>query len=272
MRDHRFVIAALLAVLWPAATARILAQTPLPGAAGAPPKRGIADRNDRRLFQRFVEDATVSSGGWIELQYRYDNLSDGSQHFLGPIVAFKIVNDVEGGLRFGWQDINPDTGTNESGLSDIDLYAKYRFPGRRARAAVGALLKLPTADEDKGLGTGKRDVELFAAWRADLEAVSVVANAGVRFNGDPDPPLPPSDNSIQLGGALLLPASPRLTFVIEATYETERIKGATSDARLTLGAQARGRQGHGGLRGAIAVPLSDGAPDYQVIVGAFLTY
>jgi len=30
--------------------------------------------------------------------------------------------------------------------------------------------------------------------------------------------------------------------------------------------------GHGGLRGAIAVPLSDQAPDYQLIAGAFLIY
>jgi hypothetical protein len=63
-----------------------------------------------------------------------------------------------------------------------------------------------------------------------------------------------------------------LTFVIEATYETERFEGARSDARLSLGAQASRRSGHGGFRGAIAFPLSDAAPDYEVIVGGFLTY
>ena len=56
------------------------------------------------------------------------------------------------------------------------------------------------------------------------------------------------------------------------TYETERIEGASDDARLTLGFQARSGKGHGGFRGGVAVPLSDGAPDYQVIAGAFLTY
>ncbi len=272
MRDHRSVIVVLLLALLPVAAGRALAQAPPYGAPGAPPKKGVGDRNERRLFQRFVEDAAVSTGGWVELQYSYDNLADGSRHFLGPNVAFKIVNDVEGGLRFGWQDVNPDSGSNESGLSDVDLYAKYRFPGGRSRTALGALVKLPAADETKGLGTGKKDVEMFAAWRADLEAVSITANAGVRFNGNPATPLPSTDNSFLLGGAILLPASPRLTFVIEATYETERIEGASDDARLTLGFQARSRKGHGGLRGGVAVPLSDGAPDYQVIAGAFLTY
>jgi len=272
MRRHVFVIAMLVAL--PSAGIRQAgAQTSsgAPGAGGA--RKSLADRNDRRLFQRFVEDAAVSSGGWAELQYRYTNFSNGSEHFLGPLVAFKIVNNIEGGLRFGFRDVNPDPGSGESGLSDIDLFAKYRFPGGgRGRAALGVLAKVPTADEEKGLGTGKTDLEIFTAWRADLEAVSIVANAGARFNGDPDPPVPPADNSFFLGGALLLPASQALTLVIEATYETERFEGASYDARLTLGLQSRRGQGHAGIRGGVAIPLSDGAPDYEVLFGAFLTY
>src|SRR2546425_13107357 len=271
MRDHRFVIVPLLLLL-PLASGRALAQAPPYAAPGAPPKKGTSDRNERRLLQRFVEDAAVSTGGWVEMQYTYDNLADGSRHFLGPNVAFKIVNDVEGGVRFGWVDVNPDTGSNESGLSDLDLYAKYRFPGGRARTAVGALVKLPTADETEGLGTGERDAELFAAWRADLEAVSITANAGFRFNGDPDAPLAHRNDTLLLGGGILLPASPRLTIVIEGSYETNRIKDAADDARLTLGMQSRGPRGRGGFRGAVAIPLKDGAPDGEVILGAFLTY
>ena len=272
MPDLRFVLAVLLAVLSPGAAGLDLAQNLPPGSTAAPPGKNLADRNERRLFQRFVEDAAVSTGGWIELQYRFDNLQDGTQHFLGPLVAFKIVSDIEGGLRFGWQDVNPDSGPNESGFSDVELYAKYRFPGNRARAAVGGLVKLPKGDEEKGLGTGKEDFEVFAGWRADLDAVSIVANAAARFNGDPDPPLPSSSNSFLVGGGFLLPASARTTFVIEATFETERVEGASNDSRLTLGLQHRGRERHGGLRGAVAIPLSDGAPDYQVIAGAYFTY
>jgi len=272
MRDHRFVLAVLLTALSPAGAGLGLAQSQPSGSMGAPPGRSLAERNERRLFQRFVEDAAISTGGWIELQYRFDNLQDGTQHFLGPLVAFKIVNDFEGGLRFGWQDVNPDSGPNESGFSDIDLYAKYRFPGNRSRTAVGGLVKLPKGDEEKGLGTGKEDFEVFFAWRADLDAVSIVANVAARYNGNPEPPLPSSSNSALVGGALLLPVSARETFVIEATFETERVEGATNDARLTLGLQHRGRQRKGGLRGAVAIPLSDGAPDYQVIFGVYATY
>ena len=275
MRRHVFVIALLVALL-PAGIRPAGAQTPpgespgVPGAGGS--RKNLADRNDRRLFQRFVEDAAISTGGWAELQYQYTNLSNGSEQFLGPLVAFKIVNNIEGGLRFGVRDVNPDPGSGESGLSDIDLFAKYRLPGRRGRGALGVLAKVPTANEEEGLGTGKSDFEIFAAWRADLDAVSIVANAGARFNGDPDPPIPPTDNSLFFGGALILPASQTLTLVIEATYETERFEGASDDARLTLGVQSRSREGHTGIRGGVAIPLSDGAPDYEVLFGVFLTY
>jgi len=272
MIDHRFVMALVVASLLPMGAPRAQTESPAPSPPLVQPRKPAGDRNDRRLFVRFVEDAAVSTGGWAELQYRYDNLSDGSSHFLGPNVAFKIVNDVEAGLRFGWEDVNPDSGPNESGLSDVDLYAKYRLPGGRVRTAVGTLLKLATADEKKGLGTGKEDLEFFAAWRADLEAVSLAANAGVRFNGNPDAPLPSSKNSFLLGGSILLPASQRLTIVIEGSLETERFERAKDDARLTLGFQSRTRKGRGGFRGGVSFPLSDGAPDYQLLGGAFLTY
>jgi len=277
MREQRSVIVALLLLLLQAAVPA-LCQTPPAGPPdlgppGPPPaKKNLGDRDDRRLFQRFIEDAAVSSGGWAEMQYRYDNLPGGKTHFIGPLVAFKVVRDVEAGLRFGWLNTRPDTGPNGSGLSDLDLYAKYRFPGGRARTAVGALVKIPTADEAKGLGTGERDAELFAAWRADLEAVSITANAGFRFNGDPAAPLPHTNDTLLLGGGVLLPAFPRLTIVIEGSYETNRIHGAAADGRLTLGMQSRGGRGRGGFRGAVAIPLKDGAPDSEFIAGAFLTY
>jgi hypothetical protein len=236
-------------------------------------RRSSSDRDGRRLFQRFAEDAAVVPGGWMEGQYVYDNLPDGTRHFLGPLVAFKLVENVEAGLRFGFLDVNPDSGGGGSGMSDIDLYAKFRLPtAGRQRVAFGALVKAPTADDRKALGTGATDVELFGAWRADLEGVSLVANVGARFNGDPSGPFPPAEDSVLVGGAIVMPATRRLSLVVEGTYESKRFKGADSDGRLTVGLQSYGPGHQGGFRGAVAFPLTDGAPDYQVILGAFFTY
>jgi hypothetical protein len=254
-----------------------LAQSPEPPPVpevppGTPGPAAAADRNARRLFQRFVEDAAVAPGGWIEGQVSYENLPGGTRFLAGPVLAFKIVPDVEAGLRFGYVRLDPDAGPAESGLSDLDLYLKYRLPGGRERFALGALVKAPTADETRGLGTGAADIELFGAFRADLDAVTLVASAGARFNGNPEAPSPEGKDSLVLGAGILMPATPRFTLTVEGTYESRRLAGGSSDARLTVGAERLGKGGRGGIRGAVALPLSDGAPDFQVLFGPFLTY
>lgn len=231
------------------------------------------DRALRRLFQAFVEDAAVVPGGWVEGRYDYQNLEAGSRHQVGPLIAFKVVDNIEAGLRFGFARLTSDVGPDGSGLSDIDLFLKYRLPGRGStRVALGALVKAPIADETEGLGTGEPDAELFAALRADLEAVSLVLNAGVRYNGEPEASPVDTRHSLLAGAGLLLPASERTTFVIEAGFETKRFEGGRADARLTIGVQVYGDRGRGGFRGAVGLPLNDGAPDGTLVLGAFLTY
>ena len=58
----------LLAAAAAAASPEALAQQPAP----RPKPATAGDRSTRRLFQRFVEDAAISSGGWVEGQYQYD--------------------------------------------------------------------------------------------------------------------------------------------------------------------------------------------------------
>ncbi len=243
-----------------------------PAAAWAQSGSGGGERAEARLFQRFVEDASVVPGGWLEAQYSYENLNDGTRHRIGPIIAFRLGHDVEAGLRFGYEKLSLDGLPDGSGVSDIDLYAKYRFPGAASRFALGVLYKAPTAEKDKGIGTGSSDFELFGAVRSDLHAVSLVANAGVRFNGSTDPPFAATKDSFLFGAGILLPAASAATFSIEASYETRRFAGVHTDGRLTLGVQTFGIAGRGGFRGAIGIPLTDGAPDLNLIAGVYLVY
>jgi hypothetical protein len=257
-------IVAVLAIAFVAAAPPVLGQQ----SGGGP---GGADRGGRRLFQRFVEDAAIVPGGWIEGQVIYADLPGGDRTSAGPLIAFRLAPTLEGGLRFGLLDVDPDSGRGGSGFSDVDLYLKYRLPrGGAHRLAFGALIKAPTADEEEGLGTGKTDVEIFGAYRADLPAVTLVLNAGARYNGDPL--MGEAENSLLLGGGILMPATPRLTFIIEGSFETERLEGGENDGRLTTGLQLLGKGGRGGFRGALALPLTDGAPDYEIILGALFTY
>jgi hypothetical protein len=267
-------LGALAAVASPAAAQQ---QTPPPESpsyeTSPPAPSAPGNRDARRLFQRFAEDAAIVPGGWTEGQLIYTDLGDGDNNqLLAALIAFRVTDQVEAGLRLGYERQAADPGPDGSGLSDIDLYGKYRLHGGASRCALGGLLKVPTGHEEEGLGTGKTDVEGFAACRADLPAVSVTGNVGLRYNGNPDDPLPSSDASVLAGAGLLLPAGAKMTFVIEATYESQRLDGAGSDARLTLGWQGVARAPGFGFRGALALPLSDGAPDFQLFFGAVYLY
>ena len=77
----------------------------------------------------------------------------------------------------------------ESGLGDIILSGFYNIKDERSGGLgvdLGAKVKLPTADEQKGLGTGETDY----AFQADLfmplgAATSLFGSIGYRIYGDP---------------------------------------------------------------------------------------
>jgi hypothetical protein len=257
---------ALVAVFLAAASV-----TPLHAQSTAAAPAG--DRDGRRLFQRFAEDSAVIPGGWIEGVFTYENQPDeADRYFAGGQFAFSLGKAAEAGLRMGWARQEVQDGPHGSGLDDIDVYGKYRFHGGAGPCAAGGLLKFATGNEEKGIGTGATDVEGFFACRADFSAVTLAGNLGARYNGDPDPPLPQANASMLAGGAILIPAGVRTTFVIEATWESERLDGAGTDSRLTLGYSGAGPGPGFGFRGAIALPLANGAPDYEVIFGAVWVY
>jgi hypothetical protein len=74
-----------------------------------------------------------------------------------------------------------------SGLGDVVAGAAYTFGGTGSAYAVdvGAKVKLPTADEAKGLGTGKADVSVQADFFRRIGALTPFATLGYRRYGDP---------------------------------------------------------------------------------------
>ena len=232
-----------------------------------------SDRDARRLFQRFAEDAAIIPGGWVEGLLSFEHFDSGVERaFLEGLFAFQVGEENEAGLRLGFEWLDADAPDPDgSGLADIDVYFKHRFSGS-SPCAIGGLLKLPTAKEDEGLGTGKADFEFFGACRANLEAVSFTANAGARYNGDPDPPFPESEVSVLAGAGAIFPVGRQVSIVVEATWESERLDGVGNDGRLTIGLQGVAARPGFGFRGALALPLTEAAPDYQVLFGAVYLY
>jgi len=238
------------------------------------PRPSQSDRDSRRLFQRFAEDAAIIPGGWAEGQLSYEHVDSGVERAdLGGLFAFGVGRSNEAGLRVGFEWLNAESPDPDgSGIDDIDLYFKHRLFNGESHCALGGLMKLGIADEEKGLGTGKTDFELFAACRADTRGATFTGNVGARYNGQPDPPLPDSEVSILAGGGIILPTGKEISVVIEATWESERLDGSGNDARLILGLQGVATRPGFGFRGALALPLTDATPDYQILFGAVYLY
>ncbi len=268
---------------WPLLVAPIMAA--MAGLAAAQPAGATAIGNDHRLFQNFVEDGAITENVWFEGQFRFQSFDDSRMLSIRPVLAASFAEDFEVGGRFGLATVDPERGDTESGFTDLDLYGKIRLTTKPTQLSVGLLLDLPTGEEDKSLrlGTGEMDLALFGGIRHDFGAVSLVGNAGLRINQDPDVTdsdvlraigLPggseaEGETSIELGGALLFAMTQRLAGQLEVSYETERIDGLGSDLRVTVGGEYRLRESLG-LRMAGAVGQGDGAPDYEVIFSTVL--
>jgi hypothetical protein len=77
----------------------------------------------------------------------------------------------------------------ESGTGDSQLGFKYRIfdnPQYQMRGAFGLGFKFPTGNDDKGLGTGKTDFEIFTAFSKNFESVIAHLNLGYIMTGDPN--------------------------------------------------------------------------------------
>jgi hypothetical protein len=263
------VFAALALVACANAFAQTTTTTPTSQPTPVPPS-GMSDR----LFLAFAQDAVIVPSQWWEGQAEYD---DGAQDIpvdvllARAVVAFQPFRNIEVGGRvgFGTTDADPSL-PDGSGATDLDAYAKYFFGGAADRAdfTAGALVTVPTGDDNVGLGYNAFALGGFGAARYRLDSAVIGGNVGVRFNGDGDLLGFAIDGktSFQLGVSALVPMGNAFSFVGEAQIETERFDGFDSTADLLVGANWKAF-GRGMLRGAFGVGLTDSSPNFRAIVG-----
>jgi len=230
-----------------------------------------------RLFDGFVQDGEVMSGGWLEGRVFFQNYDTGERYGLGGLAAFTVAQDFEFGMALAGMVADPELGGSHSGLSDIALYGKARLMEVPFVFSVGGLMTLPSGNEDKGLGTGEVSLEGFTGFRWYFDSVVLVANAGLRLNQDADvhlanggfPDGPEGSEgkvSGRLGAGFIFLLTERWDFSAEFAYESARYEGLDSDLRLTVGGAYR--LGKAIFRGALTAGLSDGAPDIAFIGAA----
>lgn len=84
--------------------------------------------------------------------------------------------------------ITRSSGTNSAtGIGDVNMYASYRLPTANENEIsfhVTGRVKLGTADENKGLGTGENDYAIEGGMLTSLQNLFVFGNVGYQITGD----------------------------------------------------------------------------------------
>lgn len=138
------------------------------------------------------------------------------------------------------------------GFGDIQVGAKYSFI-RSDRGGIGVrgFIKIPTADEQEGVGTGKADVGFdFIASGVLGDVLGVAGNVGYTWRGDPDfrdingntvgNTSVDIGNPFRYGVGINLPATSRVQAIAELTGEQLPNDAEFDDSTdLTLGVRFR---------------------------------
>ena len=141
-----------------------------------------------------IDDADPVEKGQFEFElgstYEHDPVCDAWEFPFGLTAG--ILPQLEAGVGFGGVvEERTELGErdHESGIGDLTIGAKWQFlkeTGWLPRQALAAAVKFPTADDDKGLGSGKTDYDLtWIASKKLSEKTGFHVNAGYTWVGEP---------------------------------------------------------------------------------------
>ncbi|HAS82019.1 MAG TPA: hypothetical protein DCS43_04935, partial [Verrucomicrobia bacterium] len=122
--------------------------------------------------------------------------------------------------------------SDESGISDVGIGAKWqaiRACPLGARHALAVSVNLPTADEDKGLGSGETDADLtWIISRSICDKGGLHLNLGYTWIGG-------GDDACHAGIALDYQLAAALQYVVELVADRELTSGAEAIALFNTG-------------------------------------
>jgi hypothetical protein len=268
------LLLAAIAAIAPAAFGADPEPAPSQPATGAAAS-GFADR----LFLAFSQEAALVPSQWWEGQVEY--LDGGGDipvnaFLVRGVFAFHPVQSLEVGGKVGFGETHA-TGAlpDGNGATDLDVYGKWVFADAVANTdfSVGLDLTVPTGDDTAGLGFNSFAGQAFGAVRYRMQNIVVGGHVGVRLNGNGRYQGVPLDGkaSYEFGASALFLLASQVSLVAEAQLETERFDNIDSAAQLLAGFNWMAFK-RGMFRAAIAGGLTDGAPNYRVLLGYAYTF
>ncbi len=152
-------------------------------------------RNGRRLFLALCLAAPVSDGfadAYANFDYAYRSGDFGSTSTTKLTSYTLTLGVIDAGTAYSvaipYQSLKDDATGDVSGLGDIILSGSHDFPlqsSNDSKLTAGAVVKVPTADDTDGLGSGEMDFGFTLGWSAAYGEWRPMINVGYTFVGDP---------------------------------------------------------------------------------------
>ncbi len=135
-----------------------------------------------------TDDAYTVEKGRFQLEAGVDFVhQDNHDKEFNPSVTltYGLFERMDMGVGSAYLFVNPAEGEKENGFGDTALKMKYRLVDQKGWipfVAISGTLKIPTASESKGLGSGKTDFNLNTIFTWNLsKRLQLYANLGYTF-------------------------------------------------------------------------------------------
>lgn len=174
--------------------------------------------------------------------------------------------------RMGGVTTTSTTRTKTSGLGDLNLYAGYNFPAigsGKINYSLSLHLKLPTANENKGLGTGEQDYSIEAGARKTIEKYNLFATLGYQKTGDS--PTTNYDDVVYANVGVAMPWEKGKHIGAMVDYSQATTPGFDDALELT-GFMNIPLENKRNIYIFALLGLSDGSPDYSIGVNYRFAY
>ncbi len=215
--------------------------------------------DDIHLFQTFLKDAPISKTPYGEAGIQYNTYDFFSNFNFGIQGGYPVNREIEIDANLGFSNSSPDSGTSQSGLTDLTLTGRYNIMPKKTNISVGGMITLPIGSKD--VGQSNFNLGVFGALRHPLEKNMVITGTfGIDFiETDNTLKKDGRDVSLLVGGGLIYNVDKNLNVLGELNIRTKIDYAFLSGGvnyELPMGSFVRGSLGLG---------LDDGAPDFALL-------
>jgi hypothetical protein len=234
------------------------------------PPEGIPAKSTRKLA-KISKPADFSGAGLLQFEHGYDGdfrAPDARRDQAGTAsVLLNATEDVQLEVDFDtFHSLTNNSSQTATGIGDA--YANVQLTvlseaQRRPSLGFGYLVKLPTASQSDGLGTGRADHKLRVLTSKKVRATDVDFNASLLVNGNPATRVRETGWQLALGFSHEVRRSFRLQGeVFGETLDTDQPRGLFVQGGLTYQPTARASVDVG-----VRAGLNSSAPRFGIFGG-----